>query len=603
MTSKNSNLSEPMVSSPRTVGDDVRPASPDRRKFLGRLGGLTAATLAAGAVGVPALLNPGEARAQDDYGLLTGCTPGCNIGPESGVARANHAFRIRVQAATQERSLPIPRHRCNGDEALYADRRFFANFTKGLPHDDLGEVDATAYCALRDALRRGRPDDFENIPMGCPEPDARYRLVNPQAGLACELNGADSHHLAIPPAPRFDSAEEAGEMAELYWMALARDVPFTQYAEHPTTQRAAADLSNMSDFRGPKVGGQVTPATLFRGFTAGDRIGPYISQFLLRPVSFGAESFVQKIRTVGTGRDYMTNYSDWLAVQRGCKPGMMDAFESEHCYVRNGRDLGQYVHVDVLFQAYFNACLILGTRRDPVDPEHYGGLGAPLNSGNPYKNSQTQDGFGTFGDPHIKSILGQMAVCALKAVWYQKWLVHRRLRPEAFGGRVHNHVTGLLEYPIHEDLLQVSTVLDEVFGRYGAYLLPMAFPEGSPLHPAYGAGHATVAGACVTVLKAWFDESYVLPDPVVPTPDGRALVLYRGPDADRLTVGNELNKLAANIGVGRNFAGVHWRSDYTESLKLGEAVAISVLRDQKLVYNERYPGFIFTQFDGTPVTV
>ena len=40
----------------------------------------------------------------------------------------------------------------------------------------------------------------------------------------------------------------------------------------------------------------------------------------------------------------------------------------------------------------------------------------------------------------------------------------------------------------------------------GNWLLPMAFPEGSPMHPSYGAGHATVAGACTTILKAWFDH-------------------------------------------------------------------------------------------------
>jgi hypothetical protein len=28
---------------------------------------------------------------------------------------------------------------------------------------------------------------------------------------------------------------------------------------------------------------------------------------------------------------------------------------------------------------------------------------------------------------------------ALKAVWYQKWFVHRRLRPEAFGRLVRRH--------------------------------------------------------------------------------------------------------------------------------------------------------------------
>ena len=128
----------------------------------------------------------------------------------------------------------------------------------------------------------------------------------------------------------------------------------------------------------------------------------------------------------------------------------------------------------------------------------------------------------------------------------------------------------------------------------------MAFPEGSPLHPAYGAGHATVAGACTTMLKALFNESFVIPNPVVPDATGTALVPYSGP---ALTVGNELNKLAANVGVGRNIAGVHWRSDYEESLKLGEQVAISMLRDQRSCYTETFSGYSLTKFDGTTVTV
>jgi hypothetical protein len=128
----------------------------------------------------------------------------------------------------------------------------------------------------------------------------------------------------------------------------------------------------------------------------------------------------------------------------------------------------------------------------------------------------------------------------------------------------------------------------------------MGFVEGCPTHPAYGAGHATVAGACVTVLKAWFDEDWVIPDPVVPTPDGLSLVPYRGSD---LTVGGELNKLAANVAFGRNIAGVHWRSDAWESLKLGEAVTIGILTDMKSCYNEVFEGFVLTKFDGTRITV
>ena len=64
-----------------------------------------------------------------------------------------------------------------------------------------------------------------------------------------------------------------------------------------------------------------------------------------------------------------------------------------------------------------------------------------------------------------------------------------------------------------------------------------------------------------------------------------------------------MNKLAANIALGRDFAGIHWRADYTESVKLGEAVAISILRDQRACYNEAFGGFTFTKFDGTTITI
>ena len=77
------------------------------------------------------------------------------------------------------------------------------------------------------------------------------------------------------------------------------------------------------------------------------------------------------------------------------------------------------------------------------------------------------------------------------------------------------------------------------------------------------------AGACVTMLKAFFAEYFVIPNPVIPNEDGTCLIDYTGDDKDRLTVSGELNKLAANISIGRNMAGVHWRTDYTESAKLG----------------------------------
>ena len=54
---------------------------------------------------------------------------------------------------------------------------------------------------------------------------------------------------------------------------------------------------------------------------------------------------------------------------------------------------------------------------------------------------------------------------------------------------------------------------------------------------------------------------------------------------------------------GRNMAGVHWRTDATEAIKLGEEVALSVLKNQKPTYREPFQGFRLTGFDGTTVTV
>ncbi|HEX8700461.1 MAG TPA: hypothetical protein VF815_16550, partial [Myxococcaceae bacterium] len=132
------------------------------------------------------------------------------------------------------------------------------------------------------------------------------------------------------------------------------------------------------------------------------------------------------------------------------------------------------------------------------------------------------------------------------------------------------------------------------------YLLPQAFPEGSPIHPSYGAGHSVIAGACCTVLKAFFDEDAVIADPVVASPDGLSLVPYVGPP---LTVGGELNKLASNCSIGRNIAGVHYRTEAIESMYLGEAVAIEMLKDEKFTYHEQFEGFSLTKFDGTKITI
>ncbi len=540
----------------------------NRRAFIGQLGAATAATLAAGVVGVPSLTGTDGATAE---AAEMGSLP---------MQRRQEAYQIRQQAALYQRTLPLLEHRSNGDDDRYATK--IASYTKGLPHNDLGEVDLDVYRSLSNALASGQSAAFEALRLG-----NQMKLSNPLAAYAFELEGADPHEIECRMPPAFGSAETAGEMIELYWQALTRDVQFSAYDTHPLTNAAVTELSHLADFHGPKANGAVTPATLFRGVTPSDLVGPYLSQFLWLDIPVGTLTTVQRNRVTVSGDDYVTTYPEWLAIQRGVPPTRVNAFDPTPRYLHNGRGLAEYVHRDFTYQAYLHACLILLAMHAPFKTDH------------PYTHSLTQDSFVTFGAPHLLDLVARVANASLKAAWCHKWLVHRRLRPEEFAGRVHNHLTKQAQYPLHEEVLNANA-LSTVFRTYGSYLLPMAYPEGCPTHPAYPAGHAAIAGACTTVLKAFFNESFVIPNPMVAIPDGLALVPYKGAD---LTVGGELNKLASNIALARNTAGVHWRSDGIEGIKLGEAVAIGIFTDLKATCTEPFDGFSFTKFDGTMVRI
>lgn len=192
----------------------------------------------------------------------------CEIGPASTQQRRQEAFDIRQKAALFQQNLPLPSHPCNSDENIFPSK--IGNYSKGLPHNQLGEVNLNVYRDLIRALSTGNPDDFELISLG-----GVVKLANPQAAYAFDLVGPDAHHLGMIPAPAFSSAQIAGEMAELYWRALTREVPFSDYDTDPLTLAAASDLSGFSDFRGPKTNEMVTTGTLFRGNTPGDRVGPF----------------------------------------------------------------------------------------------------------------------------------------------------------------------------------------------------------------------------------------------------------------------------------------------------------------------------------------
>ena len=195
---------------------------------------------------------------------------------------------IRSSATSQEVSKPLTIQLNNCDEQRFADKH--GSFSKSLHIQDNGLVDLCSYNQMVFALLTGNPCNFNNIMMGTSP--VQRKLANPQAAYAFNLDGPDGWIYTMPAAPSICSNETAGEMVELYWHALLRDVNFNDYDTDASAAKAIDDLNKLSEFKGPKINGRITAQTLFRGNTPGDLTGPLISQFLYQPVPYGpAENF------------------------------------------------------------------------------------------------------------------------------------------------------------------------------------------------------------------------------------------------------------------------------------------------------------------------
>jgi hypothetical protein len=587
MKNKKNNIAD--VTKPGNSSSPNVDKGPSRRKFLSQV----SAALAGGMV----LSKAAIVSAQSDRPVIgDGITP---LAPALD-PRVKQSYALRKAAALAEAHIPVPPHTTNGDEQRYVDKS--GTYTKGLLQDGIGLVNLNAYQSFETALKSGRFEDFENIIIG-----GTRTLNGPMGAYAFSLEGTDDvqfgnapspanqvTQVVVPPAPALASAAYGTELVELYWASLLRDVPFVNYASDPSAAQAAAELSSMPTYAGPRdSGGNVTPNLLFRGTYPGNTLGPYVSQFMFTPTSFGAQPISQKLTTYVNGIDYMTDAITFQQVQNGIDTGFSVQIDPVPRYLSNGRDLGAFTRVDVLFQAYFCAFLVLNT------------IGAPRNPGNPYVGSPTQNGFGTFGGPDFAASICAVARPALNSVWYQKWLLHLRHRPESGGAIVRQILTGqghTLMGHVNDNVLN-SQAVQSSFNKFGDYFLAMAYPEGSPTHPAYPTGHGTVAGACITVLKFFFDGNFVIPNPMVPSSDGSTLLPYTGGDAGQLTVNGELNKLANNVSFGHGILdGVHWRSDTSSSVQLGEAIAISVLQDRAQTYREPFTVNL-TKIDGSIATI
>jgi len=223
-----------------------------------------------------------------------------------------------------------------------------------------------------------------------------------------------------------------------------------------------------------------------------------------------------------------------------------------------------------------------------------------------------------------------------KACAAQKWRQYRRLRPEEMAGLVHKAITSNTNpFNLHQSLLSATSVhhinwLELVkqhnqqqaqltqFGykqsdlptldKASTYLLGQCYPEGCPAHPSYPSGHACFVGAAVTIVKALFDDREYLIKYMVPVvvKENNAFELTALHDGSQfhMTIGSELNKFASNVSIGRNWAGVHYRSDAQEGLNLGQEIAIDWLQEQARNYPlPEFKGFELTKMNGTRIRI
>ncbi|MBU2959672.1 hypothetical protein KO516_02305 [Citreicella sp. C3M06] len=633
-----------------------------------------------------------------------------HTGSDTGPAERHlKSCEIRETAALIAASRAPQISPTNGEDARHAELWPLA-FTKGLPHDSDGFVDPRAYRAFVRAItqpgRAGLAHDFD-VPLGPqaagvrgghtpawyrPKPDYRepWRCTRrdgnpieprdwdgPRAGHLFDLQGADPGDIATGAAPTLGSAELIAEMAELYALALLRDVPFSEItAGSDRVLACGLSVDALTQALGslPFLNLGVTPCgigpraterratrfdqqgqhairPLFQGATRNDDRGPALSQFLLvgtgrtpteqrrGRVSLGVQDIDQRVGRYPHGVDHMVDTQSWLDAQQGANLGHLQALAPERGFITTPRHLAACARLDQISQHCTTAALIL------------------LGQGAPRSGAQAQ---GTRGEVAALDLLSSLAIAAshaAKAARRQAFHIHRRGRPERLAamldkvangrpGRLTQDMqrqlrlmldglerTGLLAPVAAHNAAQLAAHKDPQNGypltglsHDGAQslLMPMVWIDGSPMTPSHGAAPATVAGACVTMLKARFEmftcedgwterpmDSIGLGDalqPCVisgldgidPARSGADLVL--APGSKHLTIQGELDKLAGNLAQAGCMAGVHFFSDASEGLRLGERIALTILQEQMLTSADPV-SLRFTSFDGDRILI
>lgn len=452
--------------------------------------------------------------------------------------------------------------------------------------------------------------------------DSSSKLVDAHCVFDVELEGKYKSSFVIPPAPSMTSITAAAEILEVYVMALLRNYNFhildpecIFYDDIPMEAKNYLNtlighlnhpgVKGHLPYQQVDSNGNITADTLFRGIARGDVIGPYVSQFFYYETAIGNLKLEQKYQCLDISENTISDISNsryyfgkteqyfnelWNG---GLKSS---ALQTKTKYMTTLLDLMMYINRDQIWEAIFVTTSMFLSRGIPIG----------------FHTKSRSPGYARFinlGPVDLYTLMMKATKLAMSATWVWKWS-QLRPRPEEMAYQIHlakkytsSDLSGsMIHFP--SELLN-NPILEEI-AKYnnGKYLMPLGYSQGSPFHPSYPGGHATIAGAMVTIMKAWFNCDCLIPA-VVPDLTGDNLVMYKlknNSGTQYLRIEDELDKIVTNCSHSRNMAGIHYRSDTEVGISIGEQAAISVLQDEVNKYSDEI-AFRFRKRSGEVVTI
>jgi hypothetical protein len=270
--------------------------------------------------------------------------------------------------------------------------RGLGSFHKSLHHNDYGEVIEDDFKKLV-AASEGNAQ-FSSVPKGqTPTDETTAPLINPQAGLAKDRLTKRPDTFEMPPAPTVLSVTTAAEMTELYWMSLLRDVSFDKLemaagdAAAEINEKFGLAVADDNDAGHLKPGidvpgnadslAPITPQNVFRLGLPGEEVGPLLSQFFIRRISYGTQTIDQRQRPYKKELNFLTKFASWLHAQnsgngddhvdyRKSNEAKPEYFEAADRYISTPRDIARFVNKDALHQGLFQRRIVAAFGRSQI---------------------------------------------------------------------------------------------------------------------------------------------------------------------------------------------------------------------------------------------